>query len=130
MRVGGMAIAQTIPVEMTSTTRRTAKFEDRGLISRVGPVEIDWPKANFGGIELVAPPLAIFIAAVPIFKLFKNPGQAWPLRVAADALEGAAKPIGGDAEAVVRLARDASAATRGEASRPRTIARRRSLRAA
>jgi len=60
--------------------------EDKGLVSRVGPLEIDWPKSigYYGGIgvavacELIAPPIAIFIAAVPILKLFKHPGQPWP----------------------------------------------------
>jgi hypothetical protein len=67
----------------------------------VGSLEIDWPRSigYFGGIgiavacELIAPPIAIFIAAIPLLKLFKHP----------DALEGAAKPVGADAEAVVRL---------------------------
>jgi hypothetical protein len=85
--------------------------EDTGLVTRVGSLEIDWPRSigYFGGIgiavacELIAPPIAIFIAAIPLLKLFKHPGRPWPLRVVADALEGAAKPVGADAEAVVRL---------------------------
>ena len=89
-----------------------ASPEDRGLVSRIGPLEIDWPKSlgYYGGIglavafELLEPPLAIFIAAVPVLKLLKNPGEPWPLRIAADVLEGAAKPVGGDAESTVRVA--------------------------
>ena len=85
--------------------------EDTGLVTQVGSLEIDWPRSigYFGGIgiavacELIAPPIAIFIAAIPLLKLFKHPGRPWPLRVVADALEGAAKPVGADAEAVVRL---------------------------
>jgi len=38
------------------------------------------------------------------FKLGWETRRPWPLRVVADALEGAAKPVGADAEAVVRLA--------------------------
>ncbi|MBV8952189.1 MAG: hypothetical protein JOZ99_15020 [Actinobacteria bacterium] len=87
------------------------KPEDRGLVSRVGPLEIDWPKSvgYYGGVglalafELIEPPLAIFIAAIPLLKLLKRPGDSWPVRVVADVLEGAAKPVGGDAESVVRV---------------------------
>jgi hypothetical protein len=110
------------------------ELEEKGLVSRVGPLEIDWPKSigYFGGIglavayELIAPPIAIFIAAIPVLKLFKHPGQAWPLRIVADALEGAAKPVGGDTEAVVRLRDDAPARQVPGASAAR--ARRRSRR--
>jgi hypothetical protein len=126
---------------MTPTTsgRTSKQLEDKGLISRVGPLEIDWPRSigYFGGIglavafELIAPPIALFIAAVPVLKLFKHPGQAWPLRIVADALEGAAKPVGGDTEAVVRLAADAPARqVPGKSIGRPQVARRRSLRAA
>ena len=88
----------------------TITSEDRGLVSRVGPFEIDWPKSvgYFGVIglalvmDLIALPIALFIAAIPVLKLFKRPGQPWAVRVVADALEGAAKPVGGDSEAIVR----------------------------
>ena len=96
------------------------KPEDTGLVTRVGSLEVDWPKSigYFGGIgiavacDLIAPPIAIFIAAIPLLKLFKHPGRPWPLRVVADALEGAAKPVGADAEAVVRLVPDVVAKQR------------------
>jgi len=86
--------------------------EDRGLITRLGSFEIDWPKSlgYYGGIglalafEVIEPPLALFIAAIPVLKLLKRPREPWPFRVAADVLEGAAKPVGGDAESVVRVA--------------------------
>ena len=95
--------------------------EDRGLVTRLGPLEIDWPKSlgYYGGIglavafELIEPPLAIFIAAVPLLKLLKQPREPWPFRVVADVLEGAAKPVGGDAESVVHVA------DTGQATRPR-----------
>jgi hypothetical protein len=88
--------------------------ENRGLVTRIGPLEIDWPKSvgYYGGIglavafELIEPPLAIFIAAIPVLKLLKRPRDPWPIRVAADVLEGAAKPVGGDAESVVRVSED------------------------
>jgi hypothetical protein len=115
------------------------ELEEKGLVSRIGPLEIDWPKSigYFGGIglavayELIAPPIAIFIAAIPLLKLFKHPGQAWPLRIVADALEGAAKPVGGDTEAVVRLRDDAPAGQVPGASAARARSRsRRSMRVA
>jgi hypothetical protein len=95
-----------------STPAAGGQPEDRGLVTRLGPLEVDWPKTlgYYGGIglavafELIEPPLAIFIAAVPILKLLKQPGEPWPLRLAADVLEGAAKPVGGDAESVVQVA--------------------------
>ena len=122
---------------MTPRTR-SEEPEDAGLVTRVGPLEIDWPRSigYFGGIgiavacELIAPPIAIFIAAIPALKLFKHPGRPWPLRVVADALEGAAKPVGADAEAVVRLVPDAPANRRRKAKARRTSHGRRSLRAA
>ncbi|MBV9175347.1 MAG: hypothetical protein JOZ81_35270 [Chloroflexi bacterium] len=88
--------------------------EDRGLVARIGPVEIDWPKSigYFGGVglavafEIIEPPLAVFIAAIPFLKLLKQPHQPWPLRIAADVVEGAAKPVGGDAESTVRVSQD------------------------
>ena len=115
------------------------ELEEKGLVSRVGPLEIDWPKSigYFGGIglavayELITPPIAIFIAAIPVLKLFKHPGQVWPLRIVADALEGAAKPVGGDTEAVVRLRDDAPAGQVPGASAARARSRsRRSMRVA
>lgn len=91
----------------------TIANEDRGLIRRIGPLEVDWPKSvgYFGIIglavawDLIALPIGLFIAAIPLLKLFKQPGQPWPVRVVADALEGAAKPVGGDSEAIVRFAK-------------------------
>jgi hypothetical protein len=51
--------------------------EDKDLVLRVGSFEIDWPKpiGYFGGIwlavtyDVIAPPLGLFIAAIPILKL-------------------------------------------------------------
>ena len=86
--------------------------EERGLVTRLGPLEIDWWKSfgYYGAIglavafEAIEPPLAIFIAAIPVLKLLKHPRDPWPFRAVADVLEGAAKPVGGDAESVVRVA--------------------------
>ena len=85
--------------------------EDQGLTSRVGPVEIDWPRTvgYYGAIglatafELIEPPLALFIAAVPFFKMLNYPRAPRPARFIAQFLDGAATPVGGNAEATLRL---------------------------
>jgi hypothetical protein len=86
--------------------------EEKDLVLRVGSFEIDWPKAlgYFGGIwlavayDVIAPPLGLFIAAIPMLKLLKHPDQPRSIRIVSDILEGAAKPVGGDSETTVRLA--------------------------
>jgi len=77
----------------------------------VGPVEVDVPRSigYFGGlaiavgIGLVEPPLAVFIAAVPAFKVLTNSALPLAVRFVGELLEGAAKPVGGDAEGVVHV---------------------------
>jgi hypothetical protein len=94
--------------------------DDDDLVTRVGPLEIEWAKSlgYFGGValgiacDIISPPIGIFIAAVPIVRLLKAPGRPWAIRVVADALEGAAKPVGGDFEATVRWAQPPVRATR------------------
>ena len=77
----------------------------------VGTVEVDVPRAvgYFGGlavavgIGLIEPPLAVFIAAVPVFKMLTNTALPLAMRIVGEVLEGAAKPVGSDAEGVVSL---------------------------
>jgi len=84
--------------------------EDRGLVSHVGPVEIDWPRSAgyYGGIALaialglIEPPLGIFIAAVPFLKMLNRPNSTLPTRTISQFLDGAAKPVGGDSDAVIK----------------------------
>jgi hypothetical protein len=79
--------------------------ENRGLVGRVGPLEVDWPRSigYFGGVGLavafgvIEAPLGIFIAAVPFFKLLNRPRAPRSVRVASQLLDGASKPVGGDA---------------------------------
>jgi hypothetical protein len=86
--------------------------EDKKYVTRVGPIDIDWPRAAgfYGGIvaavafDLIAPPLAFFIAAVPLLKLLKRQRASAAEKILASVLEGASKPVGGDAESVVRPA--------------------------
>jgi hypothetical protein len=87
--------------------------ENRKMLHiEVGPVQIDVPQTvgYFGGIGvavalgLIEPPLAAFIAAVPLIKILADPGSPAPVRFVAEILQGAAKPVGSDAEGTVRLA--------------------------
>jgi hypothetical protein len=104
----------------------------------LGPVQIDVPQSvgYFGGIAaavalgLLEPPLAAFIAVVPLIKILADPGSPIPVRFVAEILKGAAKPVGSDAEGTVRLAEPArarqetakleAAAKRGKRT-PRTV---------
>ena len=84
--------------------------EEAPFISHVGPIDIDWPRSLgfYGGIalalafELIAPEIALFVAVVPIVKLFKRKRATRPERFVAAVIEGAAKPLGGDAQETVR----------------------------
>jgi hypothetical protein len=77
----------------------------------VGRVEIDVPRSvgYFGGLAaavgvgMIEPPLALFIAAVPLFKVLTNSALPNAVRFVGEMLEGAAKPVGSDAEGVVLL---------------------------
>lgn len=85
--------------------------ENRGLVSHLGPVSVDWPRSMgyFGGVGLavavglVDPPLALFIAAVPFLRMLNTPGARASIRFGAQVIEGMAKPVGGDAEQTVSL---------------------------
>ncbi|HET7075552.1 MAG TPA: hypothetical protein VFI55_15925 [Mycobacterium sp.] len=78
---------------------------------QVGTVEVDVPRSigYFGGLVvatglgLIEPPLAQFIAAVPVFKVLTNTALPKAVRIVVEVLEGAAKPVGSDAEGVIAL---------------------------
>src|ERR1700712_514507 len=84
---------------------------------QVGTVEVDVPRSigYFGGLAvavglgIIEPPLALFIAAVPAFKALTNSDLPPAVRVFGEVLEGAAKPVGSDAEGVIGF-RDQQAA--------------------
>ena len=86
--------------------------EDQPFVQRIGPIDVDWPRSIgfYGGIalaiafDLIAPELALFVAIVPLVKLFKRRHATKPEKLVAAVIEGAAKPLGGDAEETVRLA--------------------------
>jgi|GEM_PF-912090 len=85
--------------------------EDNSIISRLGPIEIDWPRSigYYGGIalavacEAITPPLAAFIAVYPLLKFINRPKAPTGVRIVSQILEGAAKPVGGDAEGTIRI---------------------------
>ncbi len=87
------------------------KQQERGLTSQVGPVEINWPLTvgYYGGIglavatEMVTPPLALFIAVVPFFKMLNQPDASRPTRLVSQVLQGMATPVNGDAPSSIRL---------------------------
>lgn len=95
-----------------SNSQQGEQQEDVGLASRVGLIEINWPKTigYYGGIglalaaELIEPPIAVFIAAIPLFKMLSHPKVPEPARVVGQVLAGAALPVGGDSEAAIHLA--------------------------
>ena len=74
---------------------------------QVGTIRVDVPRSvgYFGGLAvavgvgLIEPPLAVFIAAVPVFKALTNSALPRLVRVVGELLEGAAKPVGNDAGA-------------------------------
>lgn len=78
---------------------------------RVAGVTIDVPRSlgYFGGaaaavgLGLVDPPLGVFIAGIPLIKVLTHRAAPTAVRFVGEVLEGGAKPLGGDAEAVVRL---------------------------
>lgn len=86
--------------------------QEQGMTSRVGLIDIDWPKTigYYGGIgvalalEVIDPPVAIFIAAIPLFKMLSHPKLPMPARIVGQILEGASQPVGGADEATVHLA--------------------------
>lgn len=86
---------------------------DRKLLHiEIGPIAVDVPQTvgYFGGLAAalalgwVEPPLAAFIAAVPLVKILADPGSPIPVRALAEVVLGAAKPVGSDAEGTVHLA--------------------------
>ncbi len=108
----------------------------------MGRLEIDVPRSlgYFGGIGVavafgvIEPPLGLFIAAVPMLKMLSKGNLPQPVRFASEVVDGAAQPVGGEAEGTVRLRDpDAQAAndveTAESAQRGEKIRRRRSAEA-
>lgn len=83
---------------------------EQGLISRVGPLEIDWPRTvgYYGGVSaavvfgVIEWPVGLFIAAVPFFKMLQRPDASRAERTVGQVLDGAALPVGGDSPSAIR----------------------------
>ncbi len=81
----------------------TDSNNNQGLVSHAGPLAIDWPRTlgYYGGIsvavafEVIDPPLAIFVAAIPFFTMLDLPRAPRPVRFVAQVLQGASMPLGG-----------------------------------
>lgn len=125
---------------------------DRGLVIHAGPVTVDVPRSlgYYGGIAvavgvgMIEPPLALFIGAIPVVKMLMRGSAPQPLRFLGQVFDGAAQPVGGDAEGTIRVedkgsdggssssgksegspssrAEPRKAATKTPAGRPRTTA--------
>jgi hypothetical protein len=99
---------------------------------QVGQVEVDVPRSvgYFGGLAaavglgLIEPPLALFIAAVPAFKALTNTAFPLAVRIIGETLEGAAKPVGSDAEGVIQLRDQNTGDTRVIKIAPKAAAKR------
>jgi hypothetical protein len=91
-----------------------------GVIGRTDHIEVDWPRSIgfFGGLgvaaalELIPLPIAIFVASVPFLKLMNRPRASKPRTFISHLVDGAAKPVGGDAEGTVRWAPKQQRSTR------------------
>jgi len=91
---------------------------DQGLVVHVGPLKIDVPRSlgYYGGIAVavgvgvIDPPLALFIAAIPAMKMLMNSQAPTAMRFIGQVFDGAAQPLGGDAQGTVRLDDAAAAA--------------------
>jgi hypothetical protein len=55
------------------------------------------------GLGVIEPPLALFIAAVPLFNMLTNSALPFMVRVVGEILDGAAKPVRSDADGVVQI---------------------------
>lgn len=113
--VGERTLRRRDPVTNVATKQASRPSSQGGhqlaIVSRVGPVEIDWPRSlgYFGGIGLavgiglIDPPVGAFIAAVPFLKMLNRRRAATPSRFVGQIFEGLSKPVGGDSEGTIRL---------------------------
>ena len=85
-----------------------------GFVFRYRALEIDIPQSIglFGGLgvaaalEIIDPLVALFIAAVPLVKMLDLPHSLTPVRFVSRVFQGASKPVGSDADGVVRVPDD------------------------
>jgi hypothetical protein len=125
-----MSVRAPVPVKDQSVGP-----EERGIVSHIGPVEIQWVRSlgYFGGIalavafEVIEPPGALFIVAVPFLKMLNRPRAPLPVRMLSQLVDGASQPVGGEAKGTISLAPDDPSPRRGASStsRPARASRQR-----
>lgn len=100
--------------------------ERKGITAHFGPVHIDLPRTvgYYGGVGaalalgLIDWPIAVFIGGIPLVKLTQGRPLRWGLDFAVQFFEGAAKPVGGDAEGTIQVeARPAARRSAGARAR-------------
>ncbi len=118
---------------MASNNVVEVRFGNPGnvLEVQVGTVEVDVPRSvgYFGGLAAVGlgfiePPLALFVAAGPVFKALTDSALPRAVRIIGEVLEGAAKPVGSDADGVIQLGDQKADDTKVRKVAPRTGAKR------
>src|SRR3989442_13416688 len=80
--------------------------QDRRVTRRSGPLDSDWLRSigYYGGIGLavaagmVGAPVPLSVAAISFLKALNRPTASWVPGFVAPVRDGAAKPVGGDAE--------------------------------
>lgn len=85
--------------------------EDRGLSSRLGPLEIDWPRSAgyYGGVavavafDVIEWPVGLFLAAIPLVKLLNRGALPRSVRFTVQMFDGMAKPVGGDSKGTIQM---------------------------
>lgn len=106
-----MASKQRNGASMPQDGQEARVAERRGLVTDLGPLEVDTPKAlgYYGGLGaalalgLIEPPLALFIAAVPLFKVLTRPNSSQTEWTIGELLQGASTPVGGSGSPVIRI---------------------------
>ncbi len=81
---------------------------DRDHVIEIGRLQIDAPRSlgYFGAavaFGVIEPPLGAFIAAVPLLKMLGKGNLPEPIRFVSKVVDGAAQPVGGEAQGTVRL---------------------------
>jgi hypothetical protein len=84
---------------------------EHGMVVEIGLLQIDVPRSlgYYGAVTaavacgVIEPPLGLFIAAVPVLKMLGKWDLPWPLRFVSEVVDGAAQPVGGEAQGTVRL---------------------------
>jgi hypothetical protein len=106
--------------------------EEQGITSKVGEVEIDWPRSLgfFGALgaatalELIPIPIALFVASVPFLKLLNRPNAPKASKFFSEIVAGASKPVGGDSEGTIHWSKSAQRINRRGKRSGRAPARR------